>query len=389
MAAQKNKIMKQHVRVVFDRKKASAKTGTGKIELCVYLKEGERKWITVGTASPENWMSVSNSRSITSKVEHYEQVIKAMELLKEDMTISNFNRYVEFEQLGLNQDKVLFNGNDLRQSFVEFCRKHMEQENLAQNSIKDIKVVLKSVEESGLLNTLADLTPANVRAYDAWLRKPNTRTDYTINGYHKKVRKYTKILWQQEIISIDPYDHVKFPKGTNKERHPLTENEIIKIRDAEFYGRKDRARDLFVFMAYTGLAYCDMCLFNFKTMTEMHDDYYYIDGARLKTGSNFFTPILPPALAVLEKYDFKLPIISNQKLNDYLHLIQDTLDIRNEVTCHIGRHSFATLMLTYGIPIEKVKRMLGHKNIATTQIYAKILKKNVEDSVNEILPTLR
>lgn len=49
-------------------------------------------------------------------------------------------------------------------AFVEFCRKHMEQENLAQNSIKDIKVVLKSVEESGLLNTLADLTPANVRA---------------------------------------------------------------------------------------------------------------------------------------------------------------------------------------------------------------------------------
>jgi hypothetical protein len=67
--------MKQHVRVVFDRKKASAKTGTGKIELCVYLKEGERKWITVGTASPENWMSVSNSRSITSKVEHYKQVL--------------------------------------------------------------------------------------------------------------------------------------------------------------------------------------------------------------------------------------------------------------------------------------------------------------------------
>lgn len=381
--------MKQHVRVVYDRKKASAKSGTGKVELSVYLKEGERKWITVGTATPQNWPSVSTSRSITSKVEHYEQIIKAMELLKEDMTIANFNRHLELEELNLNQDKVLFNGHDLRQSFVAFCRKHMEEENLAKNSLKDIKVVLDSVEKSGFLNTLADLTPANVRAYDAWLRKPNTRTDYTINGYHKKVRKYTKILWQQEMISVDPYDHVKFPKGKNKERHPLTENEIIMIRDANLVGRKDRARDLFIFMAYTGLAYCDMCLFNFQTMTEKHDGYYYIDGARLKTGSSFFTPILPPALAVLEKYNFKLPIISNQKLNEYLHIIQDSLDITKEVTCHIGRHSFATLMLTYGISLDKVKRMLGHKNITTTQIYAKILKKNVEESVSYNLGTLK
>jgi len=381
--------MKQHVRVVFDRKKASAKTGTGKIELSVYLKEGERKWITVGTATPDNWKTVSNSSSINSQVTHFEEVIKAMELLQEDMTIENFNRHLEIEQIKATNESLLYNGNDLRQNFVEFCRNHMKNENLAKNSIKGIKVVLDSVEESGILKTFADLTPTNIRAYDAWLRKPNNRTDYTINGYHKKVRKYTKILWQQEIISRDPYDHVKFPKGKNKERHPLIESEIIKIRDAEFLGRKDRARDLFIFMAYTGLAYCDMCLFNFNTMTELHDGYYYIDGSRLKTGSNFFTPILPPALAVLKKYDFKLPIISNQKLNDYLHLIQDSLDIKKEVTCHIGRHSFATLMLTYGISLDKVKRMLGHKNITTTQIYAKILKKNVEDTVNLNLASLR
>ncbi len=142
-------------------------------------------------------------------------------------------------------------------------------------------------------------------------------------------------------------------------------------------------------MAYTGLAYCDVCLFDFETMTEKYGNCYYIDGSRLKTGSKFFTPILPPAMAVLEKYDHKLPYMANQRVNDYLHIVQEKLDITKSVTCHIGRHSFATLMLSYGIPIEKVKRMLGHKNIATTQIYAKILKKNVEDSVNELLPALR
>jgi site-specific recombinase XerD len=70
-------------------------------------------------------------------------------------------------------------------------------------------------------------------------------------------------------------------------------------------------------------------------------------------------------------------------------VIEAELHINKPVTCHIARHSFATLMLSYNIPIEKVKRMLGHKNIATTQIYAKVLKKNVEDSVTENLKVLR
>jgi len=61
-------------------------------------------------------------------------------------------------------------------------------------------------------------------------------------------------------------------------------------------------------------------------------------------------------------------------MNDYLHVIQADLKIKKEMTCHIARHSFATLMLSHDIPIESTARMLGHKNIKTTQIYAKILK---------------
>ena len=136
-------------------------------------------------------------------------------------------------------------------------------------------------------------------------------------------------------------------------------------------------------MAYTGLAYCDMALFDYKTMTEKSGNIMYIDGERLKT------PILPPALAVLKKYDYKLPVISNQKLNDYLHLIQADLRINKEVTCHVARHSFATLMLSYNVPIEKTARMLGHKDIKTTQIYAKILKKNVEEQIDVLVPQLK
>ena len=93
-----------------------------------------------------------------------------------------------------------------------------------------------------------------------------------------------------------------------------------------------------------------------------------IEGVRCVAGSSFFTPILPPAMEILAKYNYKLPKISNQKANDYLHLIESRLSINKPITFHVARHSFATLALTHDIPIEKVAHMLGHKDIKTTQI---------------------
>lgn len=382
--------MSKSIKVIFDRKNQAAKTGIGRIDIRIYLKEGERKFETVGSATPEESEAAMQSKSILAKVKHYEQIINAMKLFNEEMTIENFNQHIfQAKSPSSPKEDVLYNGTDLRQSFVEFCRKHIEKENLRPNSLKGFKVVFDSLETSGILKTLADLTPANVNAYDAWLHSQNDKTDYTIFGYHKKVHKYTRLLWRLQMISSDPYEHVKFNRGSNKERNPLTESELLKLRDAKVKGHLERTRDLFIFMAYTGLAYCDMEAFDFSTMTEERKDYTYIDGSRMKTGSKFFTPILPPAMEVLKKYDYKLPVISNQKLNEYCHVLEALCQINKPVTCHIGRHSFATLMLSYGFSLETVKRMLGHKNITTTQIYAKLSKKVVEDDVTQKLKDLK
>jgi hypothetical protein len=216
--------------VIFDRRKKAAKVGTGFIDICVYLKEGQRKFEIVGSSTPEEWEIVAQDRKIQAKVKHYELIINAMKQLNEEMTIANFNQHV-FQDVSPKkpEEKVLYNGTDLRQSFVEFCRDHMEHENLAKNSIKDHNVVFNALEASGILKTFADLTKANVIAFDTWLRSQKNKSDYTIHGYHKKVKKYTKLLWQLEMIAQDPYQYVKFPKGSNKERVPLMENELIKL----------------------------------------------------------------------------------------------------------------------------------------------------------------
>ena len=180
------------------------------------------------------------------------------------------------------------------------------------------------------------------------------------------------------MIPTDPYTQVKFSRGKSKERRPLLEEELTKMRKLKLDEKTGNVRDLFIFSAYTGLAFCDVMAFDFETMTEHEGKLFYIDGSRLKTGTQFFTPILKPAMEVLKKYHFSLPKISNQKANDYLHIIQAAMKLNKNLTFHVARHSFATLALAHDVPIENVARMLEHQNIRTTQIYAKVLKTTIE-----------
>lgn len=94
-------------------------------------------------------------------------------------------------------------------------------------------------------------------------------------------------------------------------------------------------------------------------------------------------------MEILKKYNYQLPHISNQKANDNLHLIQDKLNINKPLTTHVARHSFATLCLSYDIPIENVARMMGHSNIKTTQVYARILKTTIERHTEDLVKKIK
>jgi site-specific recombinase XerD len=384
--------MKKNVKVIFDRRKTAEKTGTGFIDICVYLKAGERKYEIVATATPEDWETISLGKEIQAKVKHYEQIINAMQILGEEMTIANFNNHVfasEVKGSKNDDNKHMYKGTDLRQSFVEFVEDYLSKEPLRDGTRRHMIVVIDSLKRSKILQTLEDLTPVNLIKYDEYLHAQGNKTLTTIYNYHKKIHKYTKILWRREMIESDPYNHVQFKHGRYKERVPLTEEELLTMRQANLSPKLERVRDLFVFMAYTGVAYADMCNFNFETMAEKHGATYFINSARVKTGSKFYTPILPPAMDVLKKYNFKLPIITNQKLNDYLHVIQEKLNIHKELTCHVARHSFATMLLTHDFTLEKTGRALGHKDLKTTQVYAKILPKTIVQQTENLLSVIK
>jgi len=371
-------IMKKNiVTVIYDRKNSSNRRGKGKIEARIYLSRTERKYITLGEATPEEWEAYEREDKFADIRKHYEEILGAMEILGKEMTISSFNVCAGIEEtVPQKKEKKVVNPS-LNMSFIDYMEKTIAAEDIRSGTRKHKACVVDAVRRFGKIKKLSDLTASNITAFDEWLHD-GTRTDLTIYGYHKKMKFYTKKLRMAEMISADPYHKVAFKRGKSKEREPLTEKELKKMRDAKLSGKMERVRDLFIFAAYTGLAFCDTQLFHFEEMTDKVDNMYYIDGKRMKTGSKFFTPILQPAMDVLKKYNYQLPKISNQKANDYLHLIEEKLKINKNLTFHVARHSFATLALAHDVPIENVARMLGHQDIKTTQIYAKILRSTIE-----------
>lgn len=167
-------------------------------------------------------------------------------------------------------------------------------------------------------------------------------------------------------------------------REFLNMDERPRIADHDFkFNRLSQAGDIFLFCCFTGLAYADVI--KLKKTEIITDDKAekWISTYREKTKTQVKVPLLKMALDILEiykhhplcsGYERVLPVLSNQKTNNYLKEIATACNIDKELTFHIARHTFATTVaLANGVSIESVSKMLGHTDIKTTQHYAKIL----------------
>jgi integrase len=136
---------------------------------------------------------------------------------------------------------------------------------------------------------------------------------------------------------------------------------------------------MFLFACFTGLAYRDVCNLTKKNIVKADDGQPWIKTTRQKTGTPSEIPLLEVPLHIIRKYrgiaknGKLLPMLGNGTMNNHLKNIGKKCGIEKNLSFHVGRHTFATeITLSQGVPIESVSRMLGHRNLATTRIYAKI-----------------
>lgn len=203
----------------------------------------------------------------------------------------------------------------------------------------------------------------------------------TISAGVKKLRLMTYTAYKNGWIPVDPFASFRV-KPTYAERRYLSASELQAVMDVQLPNyRTGINRDAFVFCAFTGLSYADVVkLTHADIHTDDNWDRWIID-KRQKTGTQFRVKLLPVAEMLYNRYkdtyrigEKVFPLKGTYKtLNMSLHHVAKHAGLSFNPTMHMARHTFATtVMLTQGVPLETVSKMLGHKRITTTQIYAKI-----------------
>lgn len=210
----------------------------------------------------------------------------------------------------------------------------------------------------------------------------------------QRLRKMVSLAYRLEWIDKDPFRQFK-QRLTPTNREYLSAEELQAIEELELQSKRLKTvRDLFVFSCYTGVCYTDLMLLTEDNVVMGLDKKYWIITRRQKTHNPVKIPLLKKAFDLIGQYkedsrsvinNTLFPRISNQKMNAYLKEIASEANIKKNLTFHMARHTFATTVtLTNGVPIETISKMLGHRKLTTTQIYAKVLERKVGEDM-EIL----
>lgn len=225
-----------------------------------------------------------------------------------------------------------------------------------------------------------------------------TEYKYSQNTTYKCMKFFKQVInkgIRAGLIFVDPFNGYKI-SCERVDRGFLSEDELAKMMAKTFGSKRlEQVRDIFIFACFTGLAYIDLANLRVDNIQKMFDGRLWIVTHRQKTNTKVTVPLLPPALKILNKYEDQfldgqlLPIITNQKLNCYLKEIAEICEINKNLTFHLARHTFATTMtLGKGVPIESVSKMLGHTNIQTTQIYARITNDKISKDMENLAQNL-
>ena len=222
-----------------------------------------------------------------------------------------------------------------------------------------------------------------------WNRKTYKIGNNTAIHFMHKFSTVYKMAWDYGWVTGNPFHMLNLRKDRT-ERAYLTIDELERLANREFTSeRLERMRDIFLFCCYTGLSYIDVKTLTTDNLVRKNDGKLWIVTKRTKTEVPVNVPLLEIPLRLIKKYEplrkgnLVFPVYSNQKSNDYLKEIAALCGINKDVTFHVARHTFATTVtLENGVPVESVSKMLGHTNIQTTQIYARITERKINQDMD-------
>lgn len=356
------------VKFVFDRRKRASKTTNGAIEIEVCF-AGQRVRLSTGIGVHQGeWKDGKVVKRLDAQILNKELNDKFNDIYE------TVTQMIEDENVCLDKLKEYrFGERRMAQKInaLDWIEERINMRPVRESTRKQHHVMLRALRATKLFYSFKDFTPVNIKLWDDMLHRQLT-CQSSVHGYHKRLKPYIAEAIQLGLLEKSPYEGFHISRGRSTARKYISAEERDKIADLELRGGEAKARDLFIFACFTGLAYSDIIKISKEDIQQEGEDFFLRDH-RQKTGSEYKLILLPKAIEILSRYNFNLNIITDQKANYYLKIVAAKVGIKIPLTMHVGRHTFATWALSSGINIEVVSKMLAHADIKTTQIYAKVV----------------
>lgn len=240
--------------------------------------------------------------------------------------------------------------------------------------------------------SLEEVTPKFLSNFDNYLRVEYNMANNHAMKIRQKLRTIYKVAIDNGWVSKNPFSTVKIHFDP-VERDVLTKSELTALIQTDMiFDRLEKMRDVFVFACFTGLAHCDVAGLTKENIITDEAGQVWLKTHRQKTSEMVDIPLLEIPQLIIKKYQGMkelngklLPTLTNSCSNLYLKEVAVRCGINKTLTFHMARHTFATTVtLSNGVPIESVAKMLGHRNIRTTQIYAKIIKDKLAEDMSKL-----
>lgn len=200
------------------------------------------------------------------------------------------------------------------------------------------------------------------------------------------------IAVDREIIRTNPLEEVAYEKKNSPKLRHISRNELKRLMETPMEDTKlELARRIFIFSSFCGLAYVDVYRLYPHHIGRAADGRLYIREKRGKTNAEAFVPLHPVAERILMLYNttddtkpvFPLPI--RDIMWHEIHAVGNALDFKENLSHHAARHTFGTLLLSASISIESIAKMMGHTNISSTQIYARITDQKISEDMDRLI----
>ena len=393
--------MRSTFKILFYINKQKTKTDGKTAIFCRVTIDGRSAVMTTGEEClPTEWNSgqgTTGEKKINQRLAAFRELVEKTyaEMLMKDGVVSAELLKNRLQGVAATPTTLLSMSEAELQS-VKACVGRSRSEGTYRNHTYSDKMLREWIESKGRKDMpIHAVTDGMFEEFRFYLKKR-----FTAKTVNRDLCWLSRLMYRavsKRIIRYNPFEGAIYEKVERKIRF-LEKSDVAKLMALKVNDREaEQARQMFLFSCFTGLAIADMERLKFSHIQTSADGRRYIRKERQKTKVESVVPLHPIAEEIFSRCreeqtvkekgdDLVFPCAcSRSAMNNKLSTVGLACGIRQRLSFHIARHTFGTLSLSAGIPIESIAKMMGHASISSTQIYAQVTDKKISEDMDQLI----